>query len=105
VYPAELQDFAVSLSASDALLRAGLERACAMTGVRVAAPGQRATLSIRSERSGIAHPSLDVVVAQDRTIVTVHGQPDRAVWLALHDVLAQLVSAMPGPEGGARRVA
>ena len=86
------------LSAENALLLAGLERAAALANIVVVHDLGAATLSLRTEGWGSPHPHLDVVISADRIVVSMDHQPSPATWASIHSLADHLATVVLAAE-------
>jgi hypothetical protein len=82
----------ISIAASTALLEAGLRRAVAESGLRLADVNDSAAIRLHAEDVGAAADvPVDIEVSADRVTITVRGALEPGTWTALRAIVGRLV--------------
>lgn len=95
--------FAVSISAADALLLAGLRRVAASAGLQEVQGLTCAALSLRSGGVGKPHGRIDVELSPGATVIRVTTVPSEALWRQLLNLIEIVYAAPRANESVAHR--
>ena len=88
--PTAREPIHVQVVASAPLLRAGLERAVLAAGLQPTHSGAPAAIGLHSADSPPTHATVDLSVGANRVTIALRAPPERLVWTAVWELLAEL---------------